>query len=218
MLRGLFIFCLSFVIFAVNQNAFAQKSSNALRRENLHRIDTFLIDKVNKSLNDIKTMRADFIFSAGNTTGKRGKILIKKNVGIKLDYPNNDSTSILVTKDKAGFYDNELEEINYLDTDNFPMAFLLKDDLSILDEDNIEVTKIFEEGNEYVVSLASSDGLFDGVINLYFNKDTNIISRWVIYESTGVVIEILLRNIELNKNISDVEFNFADWVKSKVGK
>ena len=102
-INNFFISCF-FIIFI-----FFSFSTRSLENENINK-------KITKYLYDIKEFSSGFMQSDGNTI-EEGKFYLKNN-RLKIKYINPSNIIIIITKNKAMYFNQDLEEVQYFNPHN----------------------------------------------------------------------------------------------------
>ena len=102
-INNYFISCILSIII------FCALSTNTLANEDINK-------EIKNYLHDIKEFSSGFIQSNGNTI-EEGKLYLKNN-RLKIQYTNPSNITIIVAKNKAMYFNQDLEEVQYFNPHN----------------------------------------------------------------------------------------------------
>ena len=102
-INNYFISCILSIII------FCALSTNTLANEDINK-------EIKNYLHDIKEFSSNFIQSNGNTI-EEGKLYLKNN-RLKIQYTNPSNITIIVAKNKAMYFNQDLEEVQYFNPRN----------------------------------------------------------------------------------------------------
>ena len=190
-INNFFISCILSIII------FCALSTNTLANEDINK-------EIKNYLHDIKEFSSGFIQSNGNTI-EEGKLYLKNN-RLKIQYTNPSNITIIVAKNKAMYFNQDLEEVQYFNPRNsvaniffqiffdkhfFNNANFHKKEKTLL----INKTIVFEK-QEYNMSII-------------FEKSPLIIRKIKIQNADNITTYSIL-NPNFNPLLDDSFFSMAD--------
>lgn len=175
--------CLGFAFLALMQPADAQVLS-ATTQQTLER-----------ALNDIQTMEADFHQTNPDGTLAKGRFYLTRPSHIRFTYTDPEGHYILCDKEWVVHYDPDLKDYSSISADSTPARFFLREKL-ILDGD-IQV-KDMEETQDSI-TLTLMDANESAKVILVLAKKPFHIKKWTIIDAQGHVSEVHLSRVRLNQ-------------------
>ena len=178
---------------------------NAEDRKDILRIETYL--------NEIKSLRADFLQVSSSGDVATGKILMLRPGRIRFEY--DPPSPILLVADGAylRYIDKELEQVTHLWLENTPVWFLVKEDIKLAGD--IALTKLSRSSNVLAMTLTKSKEPEKGVITLIFSDKPLLLKKWIITDAQGIKTTITLNNSERAIEIDPLLFEFNGLTKIK---
>ena len=129
----MFRFVILFIFICCLQDSYAENINKVVENMNLQDKTTSLYKSANQSkiitsilsyLNNTKTMVADFIQIAPDGTSSDGKFYLSRPGKLRWQYEPPVPMLIIVNGKKLMYYDYELNEVSYTDTDEVMGSFL----------------------------------------------------------------------------------------------
>ncbi|MBL6784907.1 MAG: outer membrane lipoprotein carrier protein LolA [Rickettsiales bacterium] len=165
------------------------------------------LSEIENYLNDIKTLKANFLQLDVNGTLAEGSITISKPGKFKWDY-QSQPIQIISDGKTIVFYDKELKQSNFLDVDDSIASLLAEENLSINDDLNVIDFSSTDNGSYLTVSKPNKKDVKQ--MRLYFSHNPLMISKIDVLDYNNNKIEINLFDIVLNQKISKSEFIVKD--------
>ena len=174
--------------------------------------ETQAVVKIEKYLNQITTMQADF--SQLNPDGKiiKGKFLLSRPGKLKFTYENGNF--IVADGSDIFFWDNKMERQSQQSIDSSITGFLLKKNLSL--SGDVKVNDIELDDSEIRVNIALIKNPDAGVLKLFFAPSPIQIVGWELTDQARNTTKILLTNIVNNPKLDKKLFYF--YRPKKTGK
>ncbi|TNE35828.1 MAG: outer membrane lipoprotein carrier protein LolA [Alphaproteobacteria bacterium] len=170
--------------------------------------DKAQISRIEKYLDTIRSLRADFlqIDSAGGIA--KGKVYLKKPGRMRFEYA--PPAKLLVVADGVWlvFRDNELKETTRLPLYSTPVSVLLEDKTDF--SEDVRVTKVEHEANVLRLTVIDPDNPDEGNIVLIFSDKPLQLRQWLVTDAQGNVTSISLGNVETNLKLKPELFTFFD--------
>ena len=162
------------------------------------------LSQIENYLNNMHSLKANFVQMASNGTTSEGSILIEKPNKIRLEYAPPTSVIIVGNGDYIVFNDQELDQVTNIDYDDIPATMILADKIKF--NDNIlKITDFYKDSGTTSVTLEHSNSNDIGPITLVFSNSPFELKQWKIVDPQSVEVTLSLydmsKNIELDDNL-----------------
>ncbi len=179
-----------------------------------------VVDKIQKKYEEIEDFHADFTQEATvkalNTVQKSdGEVWFKKPGKMRWNYYEPYKDQIVSDGQTLWFYNEEekqviespLNRVSETESTSTLLSGLGK--IKDLYRTSFSESREFESDGNYLVDLRPKDEGEDyNKATLAINKDTMMVNTLYLYDPFGNLTKILLRNVEVDKGVSDSLFNF----------
>ncbi|MFQ5939032.1 MAG: outer membrane lipoprotein carrier protein LolA [Alphaproteobacteria bacterium] len=165
------------------------------------------IARVERYLNNIRTMRARFIQIAPDGGHAQGTIYLSRPDKLRVEYDPPTPILMITTKIWLIYYDSELGQVSYLPLATTPAEFLVRDSIR-LDED-IAVTDIERGLGVLRVSLVGDD-IGAGSLTLTFSDNPLELKQWQVIDARGQKTRIALTDTRFGLSLDPGLFKFVD--------
>jgi outer membrane lipoprotein-sorting protein len=183
-----------------------QPNSMKLRKEeqkDLLRIETYL--------NEMKSLRADFLQVSSNGAVATGKLLMQRPGKMRFEYDPPSPIMLLADGYFLKYIDKDLEQVTHIWLEDTPIGFLLKDDLKL--SGSIAVTTFSRNTNLLTTTLTKSKESEKGTVSLIFSDKPLSLKKWVIKDAQGITTTITLNNRERPIKIDPALFELNSETK-----
>ena len=172
------------------------------------------LSQIENYLNNMHSLKANFVQMASNGTTSEGSILIEKPNKIRLEYAPPTSVIIVGNGDYIVFNDQELDQVTNIDYDDIPATMILADKIKF--NDNIlKITDFYKDSGTTSVTLEHSNSNDIGPITLVFSNSPFELKQWKIVDPQSV--EVTLSLYDMSKNI-DLDDNLFVFKKKPANK
>ena len=169
------------------------------------------IERINTYLNEIKTLRADFLQVATNGEIASGKLYMSRPGKIRFEYKPPSPILILSDGTFLIYIDKHLEGMTHFFLSNSPISFLVKKSVRITDD--TEIISFSQKANIIRIKLAKLNQIDKGTITLNFTNQPFSLRKWVIADAQGVETTVILNNMEKNIALNPELFEFEGFSK-----
>ena len=171
------------------------------------------IERINTYLNEIKTLRADFLQVATNGEIASGKLYMSRPGKIRFEY--TPPSPILIISDGTFliYIDKHLEGMTHFFLSNSPISFLVKKSVRITDD--TEIISFSQKANIIRIKLAKLNQIDKGTITLNFTNQPFNLRKWVVADPQGVETTVILSNMEKNITLNPELFEFEGFPKKE---
>lgn len=164
--------------------------------------------RVQKYLNNLRTMTAHFLQSSGDGSTAQGTLYLSRPGRLRLEY--DPPTPVLIVSDGTfiHYYDSELGQVNTVRLADTPASVLVraKYDLGT----DIRVTKIERGPAVLRITLVDSEHPDTGKLTLTFQENPFVLKQWKVIDPEGKVITVALTDSERDVALRPKLFEFKD--------
>ena len=171
------------------------------------------IERINAYLNEIKTLRADFLQVATNGEIASGKLYMSRPGKIRFEYKPPSPILILSDGTFLIYIDKHLEGMTHFFLSNSPISFLVKKSVRITDD--TEIISFSQKANIIRIKLAKLNQIDKGTITLNFTNQPFDLRKWVVTDPQGVETTVILSNMEKNITLNPKLFEFEGFPKKE---
>ena len=167
-----------------------------------------ILRDVEKYLNSITTIKADFIQSASNGSQGEGNFYLSRPGKMRIDYKPPMNVEIVATGRFLVYHDIALEQVTYLNLESSPAGILLKENVSFNDEAITikDITK-FQNALEITVTHQKDES---ASITLVFVGEPFEFKQWRVLDAHNIVTAISLYDIEKKAELDNQLFRFVN--------
>ncbi len=191
------VFCMFIVLFSDGALASVDKKTES-------------INKVQKYLQELKTLKARFIQTAADGSKTSGVFYLQRPGRMRFEYDEPINDFIVADGLFIYFYDAEMEQQSNVAIGNTLADFILRKNISL--SGDVEVTGVKNKKNNTVhVTLTQTADPEAGALTLVFDKTPMRLKKWFIYDAQGLTTEIALWEIETGITFKDKKlFRYRD--------
>ena len=171
------------------------------------------LQRIEVYLNEMKTLRADFLQVSSNGAVATGKLLLQRPGKIRFEYDPPSPIMLIADGYFLRYVDKDLEQVTHIWLEDTPIGFLLEDDLKL--SGSITVTKFSRNANLLTATLARSKEPEKGTVSLIFSDRPLGLKKWVIKDAQGITTTITLNNRERPIKIDPALFELNDQTNKK---
>ena len=156
--------------------------------------------------NEFDAVKSDFTQVSSRGSISTGKIFLKRRKGLMKLYYNDPNPNVVTIKDyKLTHFDRDLKEKTVVSMYSSPLAFFLEKKVNL--KKNAKVISQNESPSSVTVTLKRHGDGDEGAIALVFSKSPFQLKSWIILESAGRQVQLILENTKFNASFSDKEFD-----------
>ncbi|WP_420345832.1 LolA family protein [Pelagibius sp.] len=166
------------------------------------------LSRIERYLNDIKTMQARFVQVSDNGGYAQGELFVDRPGHMRFDYDPPTPVLLIANGLTLLYYDKELKEATFLPLWETPLWFLIRDEVRF--DDNVEIIAIEEALGTLRVSLRDPDTPDGGVITLVFSDRPLTLRKWELTDPQGIETQVSLVNPVYGGAIDGDLFKYHD--------
>lgn len=163
--------------------------------------------KIENYLNNLKTLKADFVQMSSNGATAEGKVYIAKPSKIRMEYTAPDSLLIVGNGDYIIYNDLELDQITNIDYDDIPATVILSNKIKI-DGTNLKVTDFYKDAGQTSLTVEMPKNPAVKPITLIFDNSPFRLKQWKVIDQQNIEVTVSLFNEETDADLAADLFKF----------
>lgn len=164
------------------------------------------LQRIEKYLNDIRTLSSPFLQVAADGAQSKGTVSIVRPGKIRIDYEPPTSLLVVGSGGSIAVYDRDLKQVNYVNINQSPIGVLVREQIRLAGD--VTVTR-FERGSTVLrVTLASTVYADAGRVTLTFDDKPLQLRQWVVFDPQGTETRVSLLDPKLGVPIDNKIFDF----------
>ncbi|MGB8275684.1 MAG: outer membrane lipoprotein carrier protein LolA [Alphaproteobacteria bacterium] len=170
--------------------------------------DSADIARIEKYLNNLRTMRARFLQSTQDGATAEGTVYLARPGKLRIEY--DPPTPVLIVSDGTlvHYYDSELGQVSTVRLSETPAAVLVRDNYDLSGDDS--VTK-FERGRSVLrITLRDTRHPDAGLLTLTFQDQPLALKQWKVVDQQGVETIVALSDSRRDVTLAPTLFEFTD--------
>ena len=163
--------------------------------------------KIEDYLNNLNTLKADFVQMSSNGATAEGKVYIAKPSKIRMEYTAPESLLIVGNGDYIIYNDLELDQITNIDYDDIPATVVLSNKIKF-DGTNLKVTDFYKDGGQTSVTVEMPKNPAVKPITLIFDNNPFKLKQWKVIDQQNIEVTVSLFNEETDVDLASSLFKF----------
>lgn len=164
------------------------------------------LQRIEKYLNDIRTLSSPFLQVAADGSQSKGTVSISRPGKIRIDYEPPTSLLVVGSGGSMAVYDRDLKQTNYVNINQTPIGVLVREQIRL--SGDVTVTR-FERGSTVLrITLASTADAEAGRVTLTFDDKPMQLRQWVVFDPQGTETRVSLLDPKLGVPIDNKIFDF----------
>ncbi|MBL6928819.1 MAG: outer membrane lipoprotein carrier protein LolA [Rhodospirillales bacterium] len=196
---------LAWVFFMPTTHAHAQDATPA----KLSEADRAAVGRIEEYLNSVSTLESRFLQASSNGSYAEGKMYLSRPGKMRLQYDPPVPILIIVAKGNLIYVDKELQQVSYVDANDTPAGFLVREEISLFGDDLI-ITGLMREAQTLRLSLVRAKDPLEGALTLVFSDRPMQLKKWVVTDAQGVTTTVSLMGARVGAKIDPELFVFRD--------
>ena len=169
--------------------------------------DSADLRKIENYLNNLKTLKSDFVQMSSNGATAEGKIYIAKPSKIRMEYTAPEKLLIVGNGDYIIYNDLELDQITNIDYDDIPATVILSNKIKI-DGENLKVTDFYKDNGQTSITVEMPKNPAVKPITLIFENNPFQLKQWKVIDQQNIEVTVSLFNEETDKDLASDLFKF----------
>jgi len=165
------------------------------------------IQRIERYLNEIRTMTSPFLQVAPDGGQSKGTFALSRPGKIRIDYEPPSSLLVVGSGGPIAVYDRDLKQVNYVTADQTPLGVLVADQIRL--SGDITVTRFERGSNVLRITLASTKDGDAGRVTLAFDDRPLQLRQWVVIDPQGTETRVSLLDPKLGITLDARLFTFT---------
>ena len=174
------------------------------------------VTRVERYLNEIKTLKARFVQVSSNGGYAEGEVVIDRPGHLRFDYDPPVPVLMIANGLSLLYYDEELKEATFLPLWETPLWFLIREEVRL--DENVEIVAIEEALGTLRIALRDADSPDGGAVTLVFSDEPLSLKKWEVTDPQGIETQVSLVNPVYGEEIDPDLFEYGDLEIYRGGK
>ena len=162
------------------------------------------LDKVSAYLNNIHSLKADFVQIGPDGGVVQGELDIQKPGQIRFAFQPPSPVLIVATNGEIYVKNSRLNTVDHYDLDDTPLPILLKENVDL--KTNRLVLGVFEQNGALIVQARTALNQNKSNITLIFSLPTLELRQWIVKDNQGGNTTVALGNMQIGAHIDPSVF------------
>jgi outer membrane lipoprotein-sorting protein len=157
------------------------------------------LDHLTTALNDIHSLKADFVQIDPNSAVEQGEVYIEKPGKMRFEY--KPPSSVLVVSDgiDIAVFNKKLNTTDRYPLSTTPLNILLSDHVNL--RENKNVIGVDHQNGDIVVHARSSDRRSNANIAILFSPDFHL-KQWTVVDAQGLATTVTITNVQTGATLA----------------
>jgi outer membrane lipoprotein-sorting protein len=166
------------------------------------------VTRIERYLNDIKTMQARFVQVSSNGAYAEGELYLDRPGHLRFDYDPPSPVLIIANGLSLLYYDEELKEATFLPLWETPLWFLIREEVRL--DDNVDIVALEEALGTLRVTLRDPEAPDGGEVTLIFSDEPLTLKKWELTDPQGIQTQVSLVNPVYGVEVDEDLFKYGD--------
>lgn len=171
-----------------------------------------VVDQINLKLNATKTLKAHVVQRAQDGSVQRGVLYLKRPGKLKMKLGGEYPFFLITDGTSCVYQDAVTERPFHVPFDRLPLGFLLKSEVNL--KEDFFLKNVRTDRKNVWIDIETKDHLFQ--VSLWFD-DQKQLKGWITHDPEGNVIQVYLKQIQINRSLDDALFAYQKkpwWKKT----
>lgn len=155
-----------------------------------------IVGQVERYLNGIDTLRANFTQLAPDGTLSTGRVYIDRPGRMRFEYDGPEDLLLVASDWRLVMYDPKADQTTTIPVDRTPLGLLLAEDIRLAGD--VTLRGLAEVNNELHVTVVQTAEPGQGELELVFGMNPLELRRWQVLDAQGKTTQVLLEDLETN--------------------
>lgn len=166
------------------------------------------VTRIERYLNNIKTMQARFVQVSSNGAYAEGELYLDRPGHLRFDYDPPSPVLIIANGLSLLYYDEELKEATFLPLWETPLWFLIREEVRL--DDNVDIVAIEQALGTLRVTLRDPEAPDGGEVTLIFSDEPLTLKKWELTDPQGIQTQVSLVNPVYGVEVDEALFKYGD--------
>ena len=165
------------------------------------------LQRIERYLNEIRTLSSPFLQVASDGSQARGQVAIARPGKIRIDYGEPDGLLVVGGSGSMVVYDRQLKQANNIGTEQTPIGLLVREQIRL--SGDVTVTRFARGANVFRVTLNRTSDADAGQVTLVFDERPLQLRQWTVLDGQGVETRISLLDPQQGVTLDPKLFEFT---------
>ena len=165
------------------------------------------LQRIERYLNEIRTMTSPFLQVAPDGGQSKGTIALSRPGKIRIDYEPPSRLLVVGSGGPIAVFDRDLKQVNYVSPEQTPLGVLVRDQIRLSGE--VTVTRFERGSNVLRVTLSSTKDADAGRVTLTFDDRPLQLRQWMVTDPQGTETRVSLLDPKLGVALDAKLFTFV---------
>jgi len=166
------------------------------------------IKQIEKYLNTVNNISANFMQVSDMGAMRLGKIAIKRPGKMRVDYDSPDKDFIVADGFMVHMWDDEMQSQTSVPVGDGIASFILRDPINLTNGD-VTITRFARYKMKIEVSIVSTKAPEEGELTLVFSEKPLTLRQWKVLDPQGRITGVTLHNVKENVKFKSNKFVFT---------
>ncbi len=159
------------------------------------------IAEIEKYLNGIKNLSADFVQETSEGKIAKGKFYLSRPGKMRVEYNGEPQVLVVVNDSVLSYHDLELDEISNISTNTTPASFLTRSNISFAAKD-VEITEFREFDDKIKISVLKKNRKEAGEFSIIFSANPIAFVKMEVKNDLDQLIVVTLSNLTFPERLA----------------
>ncbi|OHC75565.1 MAG: hypothetical protein A3G18_04385 [Rhodospirillales bacterium RIFCSPLOWO2_12_FULL_58_28] len=166
------------------------------------------VDLIERYLNNIKTLQADFLQISSNGAHAQGKLSISRPGRLRIEYDPPTPIEIIANGSWLIYHDKEMKQADHYPLNSTPAGILVGENI-LLSSGDLTITGFERDPGVIQVTVVRNNDP-DGTLTLVFSERPLALKKWLVTDVQGVVTSVSLIGSRSGMPLDPDMFSFVD--------
>lgn len=171
------------------------------------RADKADLSKIENYLNNLHSLKANFIQMASNGGTAEGKVYISKPSKLRMEYTAPEPLLIVGNGDYIIYHDKDLDQITNIDYKDIPATVILTRQIKF-DGTNLKVTDLYKDSGQTAITVETPKTPGVKPITLIFDNEPFCLKQWKVIDPQNIEVTVSLFDVEQDAELDNNLFKF----------
>jgi outer membrane lipoprotein-sorting protein len=187
-------------------------TQQAAQTDALSREDQLTVDRIERYLTGIETLRGRFVQTASTGGQATGEVWLQRPGKLRFEYDKPTDILLVSNGTMLLYFDRELEQTSYIPLSETPLGFLVKDRVDLQNTEGYHLAGL-ERGQGEIAVWVAQEGVEagqPGSLRLVLNAEPLALKRWRVVDQQGTVTRVRLSDVETGVALDADLFDFGE--------
>ncbi len=167
-----------------------------------------IVERVERYLDGIETLRADFTQIAPDGRTSTGRVYLERPGRLRFEYDPPEQLLMVARDWRLVVHDGSTDQTSTLPVGRTPLGILLEEEIRL--GGPVTIRSIAEISDELHLTVFQSAEPGQGELTLIFGLEPLTLRRWEVLDAQGKRTRVILENLETDVELDNRLFSTAD--------